>query len=163
MPADGFDAAAKKIRDLGTSRWQLPKAMDGQYTSSEGVGRDQPKQARRNSVRCWHQPDQPGRSDDVRCSGYTGSGWQRVKPARLTHNGHEPSVRASAPYRTDRVGRTRSAANGEGALLPKLLMFFRYGQADAEKRSRACLAPNLGFIRMATGVRLGNHARAAWR
>jgi len=23
--------------------------------------------------------------------------------------------------------------------------------------------PNLGFIRMATGVRLGNHARAAWR
>jgi hypothetical protein len=23
MPADGFDAAAKKIRDLGTSRWQL--------------------------------------------------------------------------------------------------------------------------------------------
>jgi hypothetical protein len=45
---------------------------------------------------------------------------------------------ASAPYRTDRVGRTRSAANGEGALLPKLLMFFRYGQADAEKRSRAC-------------------------
>jgi len=31
------------------------------------------------------------------------------------------------------------------------------------KRSRACLAPNLGFIRMATGVRLGNHARAAWR
>ena len=71
--------------------------------------------------------------------------------------------RASAPYRTDRVGRTRSAANGEGALLPKLLIFFRYGQADAEKRSRACLAPNLGFIRMATGVRLGNHARAAWR
>jgi hypothetical protein len=38
-------------------------------------------------------------------------------------------------------------------------VFFRYGQADAEKRSRACLAPNLGFIRMATGVRLGNHAR----
>ena len=71
--------------------------------------------------------------------------------------------RASAPYRTDRVGRTRSAANGEGALLPKLLIFFRYRQADAEKRSRACLAPNLGFIRMATGVRLGNHARAAWR
>lgn len=68
-----------------------------------------------------------------------------------------------APHRTDRVGRTRSAANGEGALLPKLLIFFRYGQADAEKRSRACLAPNLGFIRMATGVRLGNHARAAWR
>ena len=68
-----------------------------------------------------------------------------------------------APYRTDRVGRTRSAANGEGALLQKLLIFFRYGQADAEKRSRACLAPNLGFIRMATGVRLGNHARAAWR
>ena len=54
-------------------------------------------------------------------------------------------------------------ANGEGALLPKLLIFFRYGQADAEKRSGACLAPNLGFIRMATGVRLGNHARAAWR
>src|SRR6266852_2321286 len=26
--------------------------MDGQYTSSEGVGRDQPKQTRRNSVRC---------------------------------------------------------------------------------------------------------------
>ncbi|MEH2626373.1 hypothetical protein V1292_004428 [Bradyrhizobium sp. AZCC 1719] len=24
-------------------------------------------------------------------------------------------------------GRTRSAANGEGALLPKLLIFFRYG------------------------------------
>jgi hypothetical protein len=67
--------------------------------------------------------------------------------------------RASAPYRTDRVGRTRSAANGEGALLPKLLIFFRYGHADGEKRSRACLAPNLGFIRMATGVRLGNHAR----
>ena len=66
--------------------------------------------------------------------------------------------RASAPYRTDRVGRTRSAANGECVLLPKLLIFFRYGQADAEKRSRACLAPNLGFIRMATGVRLGNHA-----
>ena len=72
-------------------------------------------------------------------------------------------VCASAPYRTDRVGRTRSAANGEGALLPKLLIFFRYGQADAEKRSRACLAPNLWFIRMTTGVRLGNHARAAWR
>jgi hypothetical protein len=48
------------------------------------------------------------------------------------------------PYRTDRVRRTRSAANGEGALF-----FFRYGQADAEKRSRACLAPNLGFIRIA--------------
>ena len=31
------------------------------------------------------------------------------------------------------------------------------------KRSRACLAPNLGFIRMATGVRLGNRARTAWR
>src|SRR6202035_807363 len=31
--------------------------------------------------------------------------------------------RASAPYRTDRVGRTRSAVNGEGALLPKLLIF----------------------------------------
>jgi hypothetical protein len=40
--------------------------------------------------------------------------------------------RASAPYRTDRVGRTRSAANGEGALLPKLLIFFRYGQAGRE-------------------------------
>jgi hypothetical protein len=36
---------------------------------------------------------------------------------------------ASAPYRTDRVGRTRSAANGEGALLPKLLIFSRYGQS----------------------------------
>jgi len=47
MPADGFDAAAKKLGDLGTSRWQLPKAMDRQYTSSEGVGRDQPKQTRR--------------------------------------------------------------------------------------------------------------------
>jgi hypothetical protein len=52
--------------------------------------------------------------------------------------------RVFAPYRTDRVRRTRSAANGEGALF-----FFRYGQADAEKRSRACLAPNLGFIRIA--------------
>ncbi|WP_347337084.1 hypothetical protein [Bradyrhizobium retamae] len=31
--------------------------------------------------------------------------------------------RASVPYRA----RTRSAANGEGALLPKLLIFFRYG------------------------------------
>jgi hypothetical protein len=59
----------------------------------------------------------------------------------------------------DRVGRTRSAANGERALLPKLLIFFCYGQADAEKRSRAYLEPNLGFIRMAMGVRLGNHAR----
>jgi hypothetical protein len=59
------------------------------------------------------------------------------------------ALRASVPYRTDRVGRTRSAANGEGALLPKLLIFFRYGQADAENRSRACLAPNLGFIRIA--------------
>ena len=67
------------------------------------------------------------------------------------------------PYRTDRVGRTRSAANGEDALLSKLLIFFHYGQAGAEKRSRACLAPNLWFIRMTTGVRLGNHARAAWR
>jgi hypothetical protein len=71
--------------------------------------------------------------------------------------------RAFAPYRTDRVGRTRSAANGEAALLPKLLIFLRYGQADAEKRSKACLAPNLGLIRIATGVRLGNYARAAWR
>jgi hypothetical protein len=53
MPADGFDAAAKKIRDLGTSRWQLPKAMDGLYTSSEGVGRDQPK------------PDPSVQADDV--------------------------------------------------------------------------------------------------
>jgi hypothetical protein len=41
-----------------------------------------------------------------------------------------------APYRTDRVGRTRSAANGEGALLPKLLIFFRYGQADAGRAWR---------------------------
>jgi hypothetical protein len=40
------------------------------------------------NVRCWHQPDQPGRSIDVRCSGQTGSGWQSVKPARLTQPGH---------------------------------------------------------------------------
>ena len=33
------------------------------------------------------EPDQPGRSIDVRCSGKTGSGWQRVKSARLTHFG----------------------------------------------------------------------------
>jgi hypothetical protein len=66
---------------------------------------------------------------------------------------------ASVPNRTGRVGRTRSAANGEGALLPKLLIFFRYGQPDAEKRSRAYSEPSLGFIGMPTGVRLGNHAR----
>jgi hypothetical protein len=87
----------------------------------------------------------------------------RSKCSRWTATSIWMRLRVFAPYRTDRVRRTRSAANGEGALLPKLLIFFRYGQADAEKRSRACLAPNLGFIRMATGVRLGNHARAAWR
>jgi len=39
MPADGFDAAAKKNRDLGTSRWQLPKAMGGTYISGKNIGR----------------------------------------------------------------------------------------------------------------------------
>ena len=45
MPADGFDAAAKKFgtsaRPGGSSQ-----AMDGQYTSSGGVGSGQPKQTR---------------------------------------------------------------------------------------------------------------------
>jgi len=63
-----------------------------------------------------------------------------------------------APYRTDRVGRTRSTANGEGALTEAIDLF-----PLRTSRCRACVAPNLGFIRMATGVRLGNHARAAWR
>jgi len=35
------------------------------------------------SIAFWHQPDQPGRSDDIRCSGQTGSGWQWVKTAPL--------------------------------------------------------------------------------
>jgi len=50
--------------------------------------------------------------------------------------------RASAPpplTGPDRVGRTRSAANGDGALLPKLSIFFRYGQADAEKKIQGVL------------------------
>ena len=63
--------------------------------------------------------------------------------------------RASAPYRTDRVGRTRSAANGEGALLPKLLIFSRYGQSRCRETIQGVFgadprvqAPILGFIRM---------------
>jgi hypothetical protein len=31
-----------------------------------------------------HEPDPPGRSDHVRCSGESGIGWQKVKPARMT-------------------------------------------------------------------------------
>jgi hypothetical protein len=33
------------------------------------------------NVASWHEPDQPGRSVDVRCSVSTGSGWQTVKTA----------------------------------------------------------------------------------
>jgi hypothetical protein len=36
-------------------------------------------------VSCWHEPDQMGCSDDVCCSGKTGSGWQSVKMELLTH------------------------------------------------------------------------------
>jgi hypothetical protein len=34
--------------------------------------------------RSWHLTDLAGLADDVRCSGQTGSGWQRVKSALLT-------------------------------------------------------------------------------
>ncbi len=37
-----------------------------------------------DGFRDWLEPDQPDRSSDVR----SGSGWQRVKTALLTHNGH---------------------------------------------------------------------------
>src|SRR2546421_10259553 len=48
-------------------------------------------------------------------------------------------VCASAPYRTDRVGRTRSAANGERALLSKLLIFFHSGQARCRETIQGVL------------------------
>jgi hypothetical protein len=41
-------------------------------------------------VRLWHQPDQRGRSDDVRCSGQTGSGRLGVKSALLTQHDVKP-------------------------------------------------------------------------
>jgi hypothetical protein len=34
--------------------------------------------------------DTPGRSDDVRCSRWTGNGWQRGKTALLTHSRLQP-------------------------------------------------------------------------
>ena len=39
-----------------------------------------------------HETDQPGWSDDVRCSTSTGSGWQKVKTALLTQSGRDSSV-----------------------------------------------------------------------
>lgn len=45
MPADSFDAAAKN-RDLGTSRWQLSKAVSGTYISGKDVGRGWPARLR---------------------------------------------------------------------------------------------------------------------
>src|SRR4030081_2305635 len=90
-----------------------------------------------------------------------------LKPSiSVSRIGDSASVQAATRVNAEQASKRtmcRSAVNGEGALLPKLLIFFRYGQPDAEKRSRACLAPNLGFIRMATSVRLCNHAGAAWR
>jgi hypothetical protein len=37
--------------------------------------------------RFWHETDQSVRSDDVRLSGWTGSGRPVVNTTRLTHNG----------------------------------------------------------------------------
>jgi hypothetical protein len=48
--------------------------------------------ASRYDFRCWHEPDQPTLSDDVRCSRQTGSGWQRVKTALLTQCMVRPCV-----------------------------------------------------------------------
>jgi len=44
MPADGVDAAAKDKSGPRHVPLAAPKAMDGQYTGSEGAGSDQPKQ-----------------------------------------------------------------------------------------------------------------------
>jgi hypothetical protein len=41
----------------------------------------------------WHEPDQRGRSVDIRCSRQTGSDRQRVKPTRLTLRRHLPVIR----------------------------------------------------------------------
>jgi len=47
--------------------------------------------------RSWHETDQPSRSDDVRCSGQTGSGWQGVEPPLLTPSRH-PLILRRAPF-----------------------------------------------------------------
>jgi hypothetical protein len=46
MLADGFDAATKDESGPRHLPPAAPKAMDGQYTCSEGARRDQPKQTR---------------------------------------------------------------------------------------------------------------------
>jgi hypothetical protein len=42
----------------------------------------------RANVAYWHEPDESGRSDDVRLLGRTGSGRRSVKSALLTRTGH---------------------------------------------------------------------------
>jgi hypothetical protein len=50
--------------------------------------------------RCWHQPDIPGRPDDVRCLGKNGRGRPTVIVTRLTHGSHGgPNPRSRAASR----------------------------------------------------------------
>jgi hypothetical protein len=67
----------------------------------------------RDIFRFWHEPDEPGWSDDVRRSGQTGSGWRRVKPARLTQGGpsHRSSSSTSKLFSETMAGKT-TAHNG---------------------------------------------------
>src|SRR5260221_8540122 len=66
-------------------------------------------------VACWHETDQPGRSDDVRCSGEIGNGRKRGKLSRLTHLRHLP---LETPAR-NRVSLPRGQAFCLGRELPK--------------------------------------------
>jgi hypothetical protein len=87
MPADGFDAAAKDKSGPRHVPLAAPKAMDGQYTGSEGAGSDQPKQPP-NSIRCWHETVMPVLSPRVRCEGMNGPSSVAVQGPVLTHMRH---------------------------------------------------------------------------
>jgi hypothetical protein len=54
---------------------------DNLFCYYKGDGVEQPTKSPHKldcawDVACWHEPDHPVRSDHVRCSGRTGSGWQ---------------------------------------------------------------------------------------
>jgi hypothetical protein len=70
MPADGFDAAAKN-RDLGTSRWQLPKGNEWNIHQWQGCR----KRCGGHSVPHTAASRQSGSASDI------------VKPTRLTRFG----------------------------------------------------------------------------
>jgi len=62
---------------------------------------------KRRNVASLHQTDQPGRSADVRYSGWTGSGWQRVETALLTQSRHrasEGTADAASRYLPNLIG-----------------------------------------------------------